>query len=84
MQKLKKVKKVKFVFPKTGEPIIQGQKGLLYKLAKCCNPTTDHKIKGYMTVNRGVSIHTTTCSNVKTKNGNGSRLLTASWSDRKK
>ena len=67
-----------------GEPVIQGQKGLLYKLAKCCNPTTKHKIKGYLTVNRGVSIHVATCSNIKTKNGNGIRLLNASWADRKK
>ena len=67
-----------------GVPIIQGQKGLLYKLAKCCNPTTEHKIKGYLTVNRGVSIHIATCSNIKTKNGNSFRLLNASWSDRKR
>ena len=77
-----------------GVPIIQGQKGLLYKLAKCCNPTTDHKIKGYMTVNRGVSIHVADCPNLKTpargwsasggKNGASARLLNASWSDRKK
>src|SRR3989344_2979405 len=56
--KTKQTKKVEIKVPKSGEPIIQGQKGLLYKLAKCCNPTTEHKIKGYMTVNRGVSIHT--------------------------
>ena len=82
--KTKQTKKIGIVVPKIGEPIIQGQKGLLYKLAKCCNPTTKHKIKGYMTVNRGVSIHTATCSNIKTKNGSSVRLLNASWSDRKK
>ncbi len=82
--KVKQEKKVEVMVAKIGEPIIQGQKGLLYKLAKCCNPTTEHKIKGYMTVNRGVSIHTATCSNIRTKNGNGVRLLNATWSDRKK
>ena len=82
--KIKQVKKVEVEIPKADEPVIQGQKGLLYKLAKCCNPTTEHKIKGYMTVNRGVSIHTATCSNVKTKNGHSVRLLNASWADRKK
>ncbi|MEK7121667.1 MAG: TGS domain-containing protein, partial [Patescibacteria group bacterium] len=66
----------------TGTILIQGQKGFLYKLAKCCNPTTEHKIKGYLTVNRGVSIHIATCSNVK--NSASTRLLNASWSDRKK
>lgn len=82
--KIKQVKKIEITVPKTGEPIIQGEKGLLYKLARCCNPTTNHKIKGYMTVNRGVSIHTATCSNIKTKNGHGVRLLNASWADHKK
>ncbi len=82
--KVKQTKKVEIAVPKAGEPIIQGQKGLLYKLAKCCNPTTEHKIKGYMTVNRGVSIHVATCYNLKNKNGHGARLLNASWSDRNK
>ncbi len=92
--KAKLVKKIEIKTTRTGEPIIQGQKGLLYKLAKCCNPTPDNKIKGYMTVNRGVSIHVATCANLKTsargwsasggKNGNSIRLLNASWSDRKK
>ncbi len=65
-----------------GEPIIQGQKGLLYKLAKCCNPTTEHKIRGYLTVNRGVTVHVVTCSNIK--NGTSVRLLNASWSEHKR
>ncbi len=82
--KAKLVKKIEITPQKAGEPIIQGQKGLLYKLAKCCNPTPEHKIKGYLTVNRGVSIHTATCSNIKTKNGSSARLLNASWADRKK
>jgi len=82
--KIKKVKKISIIVPKGGEPIIQGQKGLLYKLAKCCNPTIEHKIKGYITVNRGVSIHVADCSNIKTRNSFGARLLNATWSDYKK
>jgi len=82
--KIKQVKKVEVPALKIGEPIIQGQKGLLYKIARCCNPTTEHKIKGYMTINRGVSIHVATCSNIKSKNGANARLLNASWSDRKR
>lgn len=81
--KIKQTKKVEVVVHKAGEPIIQGQKGLLYKLAKCCNPTTEHKIKGYMTVNRGVSIHVATCLNLKKNNGSGKRILTADWSTKK-
>ena len=59
------------------EPLIQGQSGLLYKLAKCCNPTPDKKIRGYMTVNRGVSIHLTSCSNIKS--AQETRILSAHW-----
>jgi len=79
MPKIKQGKKVEVVILKAGEPVIQGQKGILYKLAKCCNPTVEDKIKGYMTVNRGVSIHTASCSNLKTKNGSATRILTANW-----
>ena len=60
-----------------GEPIIQGQRGLLYKFARCCNPTINHKIKGYVTINRGVSIHTASCPNIK--NTNSQRILAAQW-----
>ena len=68
---------------KTGIPIIQGQAGLLYKIAKCCNPQAGDKIKGYMTVNHGVSIHLADCSNLKKVNGNGKRILSTNWSIKK-
>ncbi len=68
---------------KTGIPVIQGQHGLMYKLAKCCNPKAGDKIKGYVTVNHGVSIHLVSCSNLKKINGNGKRFLSANWSLRK-
>lgn len=77
--RLTKKKKIIWVDPR-GEPIIQGQRGLLYKFAKCCNPTINHKIKGYMTLNRGVSIHTADCQNIKS--ASGARLLSASWSNK--
>ena len=66
--------------PKTGEPLIAGQRGLLYKIAKCCSPKPDQKIKGYMTLNQGVSIHAVTCANLKKANGNGKRVIAANWS----
>lgn len=62
----------------SGVPIIQGQKGLLYKISKCCNPVYGDKIKGYLTLNRGVSIHLASCSNLKTTNGR--RIMSARWS----
>lgn len=59
------------------EPLIQGQKGLLCKLANCCNPLPENKIKGYLTVNRGVSIHLASCSNIKS--AQETRILNAHW-----
>lgn len=59
------------------EPLIQNQKGLLYKLAKCCNPTPDKKIKGYVTLNKGVSVHLSSCSNLKS--AQETRILNAHW-----
>lgn len=59
------------------EPLVQGQSGLLYKIAKCCNPTPDKKITGYMTVNKGISIHLTSCSNLKS--AQETRILNAHW-----
>ena len=81
--KIKKPKNKKVVVEiiKKGVPVIQGQTGLMYKLAKCCNPQVGDKIKGYMTVNQGVSVHAATCSNLKKTNGK--RLLSASWSLKK-
>lgn len=73
-------KKAVIAVAKNGTPIIQGQTGLLYKIAKCCNPKTGDKIKGYMTLNRGVSIHTDSCKSIKTTDRK--RLLSASWSQK--
>ncbi|OGN09658.1 MAG: hypothetical protein A3J46_01545 [Candidatus Yanofskybacteria bacterium RIFCSPHIGHO2_02_FULL_41_11] len=62
------------------KPLIAGQRGLLYKIAKCCNPEPGQKIKGYMTLTKGVSIHTHQCSNIK--NASEARLVSVSWESR--
>lgn len=73
-------RQVKLTSNKIGEPLIAGQKGLLYKIAKCCNPKSSEKIKGYMTLNQGITIHADTCANLKKVNGNEKRIVAASWS----
>ena len=83
-QKAKSTKrKTNAVIAKTGELLIAGQNGLLYKIAKCCNPEPGQKIKGYMTLNQGVSIHTAVCANLKKSKGDGKRIVVASWSIKK-
>lgn len=47
-------------------------------LSKCCQPQPGDKIKGYITINRGVSIHKSNCRNagrIKDKN----RFIDVSW-----
>src|SRR3989344_745525 len=79
----KQIKKTVVVITPQGFPIIQGQTGLLHKISKCCNPKPGDKIKGYMTVNQGVSIHAVGCSNLKKVSSNEKRVLNASWSIKK-
>jgi len=81
--KKQKKKKVFVEITKGGIPVIQDQTGLMYKLAKCCNPKVGDGIKGYLTLNQGVSIHTADCPNLKKSNSNGKRLMSASWSMKK-
>lgn len=73
-------RKSNVITARSGEPLIAGQSGLLYKIAKCCNPTPEQKIKGYMTLNQGISIHSADCSNLKKVNGDGKRIVVANWS----
>jgi GTP pyrophosphokinase len=75
-------KKISVVIAKSGVPVIQNQTGLMYKIARCCKPKVGDNIKGYMTVNQGVSIHLVSCSNLK--KATGKRLLSASWSVKSK
>ena len=68
---------------KRGELLVAGQLGLLYKIAKCCNPAPGQEIRGYMTLNQGVTVHASTCSNMKKVNGDSKRVVTADWTTKK-
>jgi guanosine-3',5'-bis(diphosphate) 3'-pyrophosphohydrolase len=60
-----------------GSPIV-GVEGLLYNLAKCCNPVPGERIIGVVTMgSRGISIHRQGCSN--TESIPGDRLIPVSW-----
>ncbi|OGN03018.1 MAG: hypothetical protein A2655_02495 [Candidatus Yanofskybacteria bacterium RIFCSPHIGHO2_01_FULL_43_42] len=69
------------IVTKIKEPLIAGQRGLMYKIAKCCNPEPGQKIAGYMTLTKGVSIHTHQCSNIK--NAPEARLVSVVWDSKK-
>lgn len=44
---------------------VKGEKDLLVRFAKCCNPVPGDEIIGFITKGRGVSIHRKDCTNFK-------------------
>ncbi len=58
--------------------LISGQVGLAYRIGRCCSPAAGSSITGYLTRTKGVTVHATTCANVKTADVR--RLLEARWS----
>jgi GTP diphosphokinase / guanosine-3',5'-bis(diphosphate) 3'-diphosphatase len=57
--------------------LIAGQHDLAYKIGRCCTPTTQSPIVGYLTMSRGITIHIPSCPNIHT--ANKKRLLKAEW-----
>jgi len=66
--------------PEQPVPAIQvlGTGNLLTQLAKCCHPVPDDKIIGYITRNRGVTIHRQDCYNVRHQS-ESERLIPVEW-----
>jgi guanosine-3',5'-bis(diphosphate) 3'-pyrophosphohydrolase len=62
---------------KATQDAIQGLKGMLYNLAKCCNPVPGEPIMGIVSRHRGVVIHREDCPN--TANANPGRVMTIQW-----
>jgi len=49
-------------------------------MAKCCQPTSTDEIQGYMSVSKGVVIHTSTCPNLKhLKEKNPEKFIEVQW-----
>jgi len=57
---------------------IKGETKILSFFAKCCNPQPPDQIQGYITLNRGVSVHKAECKNIK-KIKNTERLISVLW-----
>ncbi len=45
--------------------IVEGYQDIDVSFAKCCNPIKGEKIKGFITLKRGLVIHKSNCSNLK-------------------
>ena len=59
--------------------LVDGDSGLLVRYAGCCSPVTGDDIIGYISRGRGVTIHRSTCQNLKFLESE--RLIRAEWQD---
>jgi len=71
---------VKRVFGGGDEKIkVRGFDDLLVYRARCCNPIRGEKIVGYITRGKGVSVHSSTCSNVVNLMYDPERRIDVEW-----
>ena len=68
--------------PDRRESPIEGLKGMLYSLAKCCSPVPGDQIMGVVTRSRGVMVHRDDCMNLTQVNPE--RKMWVSWDGQKK
>ena len=59
---------------------VKGVSNLMVRFARCCNPVPGDDIEGYITKGRGVSIHRSDCSNLKSLiNFDPAKVVEVSW-----
>lgn len=59
--------------------LVEGEAGLMVRIAKCCNPVPGDDIVGYITRGRGVSVHRSDCNNVVINHGEDARMIEVYW-----
>jgi GTP diphosphokinase / guanosine-3',5'-bis(diphosphate) 3'-diphosphatase len=59
---------------------VEGDSGMLVKLARCCTPVPGDEIVGFVTRGRGVSVHRADCSNVSDLDKEPERFVPVDWS----
>lgn len=63
---------------------ILGINNLLTQIARCCKPLPGDPVVGYVTRNRGVSIHRQSCKNISQLKENEKRLIEVNWGEKTK
>jgi len=58
---------------------VEGDAGMLVKLARCCTPVPGDTILGFVTRGRGVSVHRTDCPNVADLEQEPERFVPVDW-----
>jgi guanosine-3',5'-bis(diphosphate) 3'-pyrophosphohydrolase len=59
--------------------LVEGESGLMVRLAKCCNPLPGDAVIGYITRGRGVSVHRADCTNILVHPEEYERMIEVSW-----
>ncbi|UCF35504.1 MAG: bifunctional (p)ppGpp synthetase/guanosine-3',5'-bis(diphosphate) 3'-pyrophosphohydrolase [Acidobacteriota bacterium] len=73
---------VRRVLRRSDSPIqVKGHDDLLVYRARCCNPIRGEEVVGYITVGRGISVHSVNCSNLENLLVNPDRRVEVRWTD---
>jgi GTP pyrophosphokinase len=59
--------------------LVRGAPDILVKLAKCCTPVPGDQIVGFITRGQGVSVHQSSCTNVKSLMNEPDRMIEVEW-----
>jgi len=59
--------------------VVEGEQGMLVRLAKCCTPLPGDDIVGFITRGRGVSVHRRDCTNMSDMMTQPERFIPVHW-----
>lgn len=84
MPKVEKVKPDKFNqshTSTTANVLVDNQRGMIARYAKCCYPIPNDEIVGFVSLGKGVVVHRADCKNVKTLDQN--RFIPVCWDNQR-
>lgn len=59
--------------------LVNGEPGMMVRIARCCNPVPGDSIVGYITRGRGVTVHRLDCINVQGDGEEAERRIPVMW-----